>query len=204
MKWEPISKSKFSKFHKMFKGDSTEIFEICVKCGGICEYNFIGTLLPGEAEYIAHIMRMPIKDFRNRYLDGINCNGVVMDVLKMVNPCPFLNKNTLGCSCRDFKVVYCDIYPISIGSKGAKITYSIDDCPLGRNKAFKTYFLSKGIQALEMLNIPVTWVNFALLYDNVSVDYNVFQKIRKNRDYQVFDLETILKCNRKGRLWKTV
>jgi len=202
MKWETISKSKFAKFHKIFKGDSEDIFKICFKCGGICEYSFIGTLLPGEPEYIASKMGISLKEFKDRYLDGIDCNGVVMDVLKMVNPCPFINKKTMSCSCREFKVIYCDIYPISIGTRGAKISYSIDDCPLGKNKKFRSYFLTKGIQAIEMLDIPVTWVNVVLLYDNVSVDYDIFEKIRKTPNYEVFKLETILKYKR-VRLWRT-
>jgi len=202
MIWEPIPKSTFAKFHKIFHGDSHEIFKTCLKCGGVCEYNFIGTLLPGEPEYIAEKMGLAVKEFKNIYLDGISCNGVIMDVLKMVNPCPFLDRETFNCSCRKFKVVYCDIYPISIGVKGTKITYSIDDCPLGRNKKFRSYFLTKGIQALEILNIPVTWVNVVLLYDNVSVDYDAFQKIRKTRNYQVFKLDTVLRYNKKGNPWK--
>lgn len=185
----------------MFKGDSQEIFKICLKCGGICEYSFIGTLLPGELEFMANEMKISINEFRSRYLDGIDCNGVIMDVLKMVNPCPFLDQKTLTCSCRKFKVIYCNIYPINIRSHGTKLTYSIDNCLLGRNIKFRSYFLTRGINALETLNIPVTWVDVVLLYDNVSIDYNVFHEIRKSRNYQVFTLETILKYNKKSRLW---
>lgn len=196
MKWEPIPKSGFMKFHKMFKGDSQEMFKICLKCRGICEYRFIGTLLPGEPEFMASEMKISINEFRNRYLDGIDCNGVVMDVLKMVNPCPFLDEKRFTCSCKKFKVIYCDIYPINIKSHGTQLTYSIDNCPLGRNRKFRSYFLGMGIKALEALNIPVTWLDVVLLYDKVRVDYNAFHEMRKSRNYQVFKLETILKYNK--------
>ena len=198
MKWKPIPKSEFRKFHKRFKGDSQDIFKLCLKCGGICEYSFIRTLLPGEPEFMANEMKISINEFGNRYLDGINCKGVIMDVLKMVNPCPFLDQKTLTCSCRKFKVIYCDIYPINIRSHRNKLTYAIDNCPLGRNRKFRSYFLARGIDAQQSLNIPVTWMNVVLLYDSVSVDYNVFDGIRKSRNYQVFDLETILKHNKKA------
>ena len=49
-------------FHRMFSGSDQNTFNICRECGGACEHNKIGTLLPGEEEYMAEKMGISVSD----------------------------------------------------------------------------------------------------------------------------------------------
>jgi Fe-S-cluster containining protein len=59
----------YENFHKMFSGGNQSTFDICKKCGGACERNKIGTLLPGEKEYMAKKMGISVSEFELKYLD---------------------------------------------------------------------------------------------------------------------------------------
>ena len=97
--WQTIPIERFEAFHDKFQGDSPEVFRICSACGGKCEYSKVSTLLPGEARYMASSLRMDETAFRERYVDGIRVDSVTLDVLKLVDPCPFLSPQ-FECGCR--------------------------------------------------------------------------------------------------------
>src|SRR5688572_26956483 len=106
--FELIPIEKFAIFHQEFKGDT---WDICERCGGKCEINKIGSLMPGEAEYIAGTLSCSVEDFRTMYLDGIVTPHGTVDVLKLKPGCPFLSPD-FRCTIKDVKVVLCDVYPV--------------------------------------------------------------------------------------------
>lgn len=182
---------RFNIFHKKFKGDNPEIFKICKKCGGSCEYNKVGTLLPYEKDYIAKKLSIPIKDFSDKYLDILAVNGTELDVLKFVEPCKFLD-NKYKCNCRNFKVIMCEIYPI-VFSVNNKIRFYLDDnCLITKNKDLVRYWINIGIPAFKSLNIPLNWFRLVEKYDSFNFDYKKIEKLRKSSKCERFDLQLLI------------
>ena len=58
----------FKAFHREFKGDT---WDACRSCGGQCEINKIGSLMPGEADFLAQSIGEDVNSFKAKYLDGI-------------------------------------------------------------------------------------------------------------------------------------
>jgi len=161
--FKKIPMHMYENFHKMFSGSNQNTFEICRKCGGACEHNKIGTLLPGEKEYMANKMGISISEFKLRYLDLLKMDdGTLVHVLKLGELCPFLNKETEECECSDFKPVICKIFESAIP------------------------FLSR-------FPIPFEWFNHVISYDDLNFDYDQLRKCRKGKgQYAVFNLEELL------------
>lgn len=189
MRFEPTPAECFAEYHRTFRGDTEDTFPVCKACGGACEYNKIGTLMPGEREYMAGIKGMPVAEFSERYLDIIVMNdGTELDVLRLVDGCPFLDKEsrdgkppTYACTCRDFKVVLCDIYPIAFHFRGGKVRFEIDKwCPIADTLPFRRHFLEVGVPAIERLPVPVTWYQHVARYDHLYFDYEKLQVSRRD------------------------
>lgn len=62
---------------------------------------------------MAEKMGISVSDFKIRYLDILKMDdGTLIHVLKLGKLCPFLNEENEECECRDFKPIFCKIYPI--------------------------------------------------------------------------------------------
>jgi Fe-S-cluster containining protein len=184
----------YENFHKKFTGSNENTFKTCEECGGACEYNKIGTLLPGEREYIAKKMSLNVSDFKARYLDILKMSdGTLINVLKLGKLCPFLNEKSKECECKNFKPIFCKIYPVIFSLDAGKINFKIDHwCKLSRKKTCRIYF-ETAIPLLSNLPIPVQWFKHVVTYDNLCFDYEQLKKYRykKNRN-AVFLLEEII------------
>ena len=189
----PIPAEQFEEFHREFQG---ETWDICAKCGGKCEINKIGSLMPGEAEYIAMKRGESLTDFRNQYLDGIETPFGIIDVLKIKSGCPFLSAD-YHCTIPDVKVVLCDVYPIVFEVEGENVEFYLDEwCPIVRHvPELSRRFEKLGIPALKNLDVPVDWYRAVECYDNLCVDYNkLFQLRQHDLDYVVLTLDQIKQC----------
>ncbi|MDP4197526.1 MAG: YkgJ family cysteine cluster protein [Bacteroidota bacterium] len=193
MIFKKASMQMYENFHKMFGGSDKNTFKICRECGGACEHNKIGTLLPFEEEYMAERMGMSVSDFKVRYLDLIKmADGTMIYVLKLGKSCPFLNEDGV-CKCRNFKPVFCKIYPVVFTIEDEKINITIDNwCKLSRNKACRLYF-ETAIPLLSNLTIPIEWLRHVTSYDNFCFDYDELEKHRRGKNkIAAFSLEELL------------
>ena len=188
-----LSLQMYENFHKMFSGSNENTFKTCKECGGACEHNKIGTLLPGEEEYMAEKMGISVSDFKIRYLDLLKMDdGTPIQVLKLGKLCPFLNEDEV-CECRNFKPIFCKIYPVVFTIEDEKINFTIDSwCKLSRKKACRLYF-ETAIPLLSSLAIPIEWLRHVTSYDNLCFDYDQLEKYRRGKNkYAVFSLEELL------------
>lgn len=178
----------------MFSGSNQNTFKICKECGGACEHNKIGTLLPGEKEYMAKKMGMSILDFQIRYIDILKMgDGTLINILKLGKLCPLLNKKTGECKCKNFKPIICKIYPIIFTVDAEKLNFKVDHwCKLSRKKSCVLYF-EKAIPLLLNLPVSLEWFKHVVTYDNLCFDYNRLKNYRNKRSNNaVFSLEEIL------------
>jgi uncharacterized protein len=183
----------YESFHERFSGINENTFNTCKECEGACEHNKIGTLLPGEKEYMAKEMGISVYEFEARYLDILWMDdGTRLYVLKLGRSCPFLNGETKECECRNFKPIFCKVYPVVFTVEAGKIKYTLDSwCKLSKKNAFRTYF-EGAIPLLLSLPVPEEWFMYVASYDNFSFDYNQLEKYRSRKDYEIFSLEEIL------------
>lgn len=179
MMFNKVPPEKFLEFHKIFNGEG-KWSHICKQCEGMCEYRKIGSLLPGEKEFVANQLKVPISIFENRYLDKLRTPLGDIDVLKLKVGCPFLNDN-YGCTIAKIKVVLCEVYPILVHIENGKTLFNLDElCPLTRLNEVKNYFLNVGIAALIALDIPKEWYEAVVLYDTFDFDYVKIEAERNN------------------------
>jgi len=184
----------FENFHNMFIGSSENTFKICQECRGACEHDKIGTLLPGEKEYMAEKMGISVSEFKVRYLDILIMNdGTRLDVLKLGKLCPFLNEENEKCECRDFKPILCKVYPIIFTLEANKISFIIDNwCQLSRKKSCRIYFESV-IPLLSNLPLSVEWFKYVVNYDSFSFDCSKLEKSRRvKKKCAIFSLDELL------------
>jgi Fe-S-cluster containining protein len=195
MRFDPIPERYFARFHETFRGDTPETFRVCSKCGGACEFNKIGTLMPGEREYMASMLGLSVAEFSERYLDVIVMDdGMELDVLKLINGCPF------ECNCRHFKVVLCEIYPVAFQVLGDRVQFGVDDwCPLADTFRFRRHFLQVGVAAVSRLPVPVEWYRHVARYDELHFDYVALEAARKDRlRLETFTFAELLSFQRAG------
>src|SRR5579875_2795660 len=171
---------RFQAFHAAFDGERSGIWQICAQCGGRCEWHKIGSLMPGEKEYIAAYLGLPVDEFADAYLDGIATPRGTVDVLKLKLGCPFLDER-YHCLLADKKIkpVLCEVYPVVFeveehtrpdGSQDLHVRFLVDevDCPLmhatyqwknrtitnPHHQEYRTYFETIGIQRLADVAAP--------------------------------------------------
>lgn len=191
--YDVITCEKFDAFHKTFKGDT---WDICERCGGKCEINKIGSLMPGEAEYIAGGLGTSVATFRTAFLDGIITPYGTVDVLKLKPGCPFLSSD-FRCTIKDVKVVLCDVYPVIFDVEHGGVNFSLDEwCPIVRHVPdLAAIFERDAIPALERLDCPVDWYRAVQMYDSLCVDYDkLFAKRADNLGYATLTLEQVMDC----------
>lgn len=182
----------------MFRGSNQITFNTCMECGGECERNKIGTLLPGEKEYIAKKMGINVLEFETRYLDILRMDdGTLIHVLKLGKSCPFLNEENETCECRNFKPVLCKIYPLIFTVQTEKINFKIDNwCKLSRKKACRDYFETV-IPLLLSLPVSLAWFRYVASYDNLYFDYDRLERYMQGKSkYAIFSLEELLSFQR--------
>ena len=187
----------YDDFHKMFSGANADTFKVCKDCEGMCEYNKIGTLLPGEKEYMAKKMGISVTEFKIRFLDILRLDdGTQLDLLKLEKLCPFLNRETKECECQNFKPIFCKVYPVVFTVKAGEIKFKLDNwCKLSRKKAFRSHF-EKVIPALYSLPISKEWFIYVASYDNFCFDYNQLEKYRNGKNIKIFSLGEIVNSER--------
>ena len=189
--FKPIPSERFMKFHREFQLDT---LDICKRCGGKCEKNKIGSLMPGEAEYVATNLTMNLDEFRDRYLDAINTPYGIVDVLKITHTCPFLGTN-FSCSIKKLKFVLCETYPILFSIQKNKVNFYLDDwCPMVRHKdKLAQIFEKKGIPAIKRIGAEIKWYKAVATFDSLFFDYNKLHERRvTNKGYKIFSLEEVL------------
>jgi Fe-S-cluster containining protein len=188
-----IARERFEEFHREFHGDT---WDVCARCGGKCEIHKIGSLMPGEAEYIADNLGMPIAEFRDHYLDGIVTPLGVVDVLKLKPGCPFLSAD-YRCTIPDVKVVLCDVYPIVFEVGENDVDFMLDPwCPITRHvQELAGIFERDAIPALRRLKAPLEWYRAVELYDGFCVDYDRIFALRESEPgYAILTLDAIATC----------
>jgi Fe-S-cluster containining protein len=192
--YKKIPMKMYENFHNIFSGSNQNTLKTCSECGGACEHNKIGTLLPGEEEYMADKMGISVSEFKIRYLDVLKVDdGTLIYVLKLGKLCPFLNEENEKCECQDFKPIICKIYPLVLTLEDEKINFTIDRwCKLSRKKACRLYFKT-AIPLLSSLAIPVEWLKHVTSYDNLCFDYDQLKQYRRGKNkYAIFSLEELL------------
>jgi uncharacterized protein len=199
MRFDPIPPEQFEAFHRGFRGDLESTFQVCCRCGGACEHTKIGTLMPGEREYMAAKAGVSAEEFAARYLDVVVMpNGYELDVLRLIDGCPFLDPKTFACLCKAYKVVLCEIYPIGFEVVGDEVRFAIDTwCPLAKVAQLYRYFEELGIPMVSRLPVPIEWYRLVAQYDELHFDYKAFVRHRRGRaEAQVFGFEELLGCAR--------
>jgi Fe-S-cluster containining protein len=184
----------YENFHKIFSGSNQNTFNVCSKCGGACEHNKIGTLLPGEKEYMAKKMGISVSEFKLRYLDILKMDdGTLLHVLKLGELCPFLDRETEVCGCRDFKPLVCKIYPVIFTVEEGRVNFTLDYwCQLTKKEVCRNYFKS-AIPLISRLPIPFEWFRHVVSYDDLCFDYDQIRESRKGKNqYAVFTLKELL------------
>jgi Fe-S-cluster containining protein len=191
--FENIPPERFAAFHREFQGDT---WDVCERCGGKCEISRLGTLMPGEAEFLAASLGQEPDQFRQDYLDGIVTPYGVVDVLKLKPGCPFLSPS-FSCTIKDVKVVLCDVYPVSFEVRKDAVRFFLDSwCPIVRYvpEVART-FEDCGITALRQLDAPVDFYRAVALYDEWCVDYQKLFELRSaNLGYVTLTVEQVRQC----------
>jgi hypothetical protein len=192
--FKPCPAERFAAFHREFQGDT---WDTCERCGGKCEINKIGSLMPGETEFIATSLGCAPADFRRRYLDGIETPFGLIDVLKIKKGCPFLSAD-FRCTIKEVKVVLCEVYPIAFEVEADEVVFKLDPwCPITRLvPELARQFEERAIPALQRLGVPVDWYRAVALYDWLNVDYTRLQALRADNmmDFLHFTLNQLRAC----------
>lgn len=192
---DPLPFSKFEEFHNSFNCDTEKSFKVCSQCKGKCEYDsIIAPLLPGEAEFIAAKIKLPVDVTRNKFFDGVLIEDNVVDIIKSDQACRFLSDSFL-CLAKPFKPVVCAIYPVYLRPDGGVISFITDKkCKLSIDPKIKELCESIGIQSVQKLSIPIQWLQIT---DIISMsDFN-FNKMMAKRDipvdkYKLYQLDELM------------
>ena len=216
----PVSFERFDAFHQAFNGEGRGIWAICAQCGGRCEQHKIGTLMPGEKEYIAAHLGWPVDKLEAKYLDRLVTPRGTVDVLKLKQGCNFLDA-CFHCTLADHQVkpILCEVYPVVFevdrlgGSEvnpRLEVRFLVDelDCPLmhaayewaGRKvanpdwQAHRDYFSSTGISLLRAVDASPDWYWTVAQYDSENFDYAALEKMRhvSAEAYDTFTLDELM------------
>jgi uncharacterized protein len=214
---------RFQAFHHSFNGEGDGIWDVCAQCGGRCEQHKIGTLMPGEKEYIAAQLGIPLAAFEAKYLDRLVTPRGSVDVLKLMSGCPFLD-SCYHCTLADnlIKPVLCEVYPVVFevdmvgGTEDApelEVHFSVDeiDCPLvhqtyewkGRKilnlqwQGYRKHFETVGIERLRQMDAAPAWYWIVAQYDYENFDYTALERKRNVpvNQYDTFTLDELMTCS---------
>ncbi len=223
MNFQQIPAERFQAFHQAFNGEGDGIWNVCAQCGGRCELHKIGTLMPGEKEFIASYLGLPTDEFEAKYLDRIVTPRGAVDVLKLKLGCPFLDSN-YHCVLADkmVKPVLCEVYPVvfevdvvggteEVPELAVKFLVDELDCPLmhatfqwgGRKvqnlrwREHRHYFETTGLELLSQVAAPASWYWIVAQYDNENFDYRALERIRRvpANQYATFTLEELMSAS---------
>jgi Fe-S-cluster containining protein len=150
---------------------------------------------------MAAVAGLSVAEFSERFLDTLEMeDGMELDVLRLINGCPFLDRGTFQCNCREYKVVLCEIYPIGFHVREGQVSFAIDDwCPLADTLRFRRHFAEAGIPAVSKLQVPVEWYRHVARYDDLHFDYHALEAYRRDRSKpQTFTLDELLRFQRAG------
>src|ERR1051326_8413619 len=202
---QPIPFERFQAFHQSFDGEDNGMWDICAQCGGRCEHYKIGTLMPGEKEYIAAQLGKSIATLEAEYLDRLVTPRGTVDVLKLKVGCLFLD-TCFHCTLADHQVkpVLCEAYPAVFevdqvgGTEAApelEVRFVVDeiDCPLmhltyswrnhrvqnPRWQEHRAYFKTTALDRLRQVGAPAAWYWIVAQYDTENFDYHALQRLRK-------------------------
>jgi uncharacterized protein len=213
---------RFQAFHQSFNGEKDGIWDICAQCGGRCEQHKIGTLMPGEKEYIAVQLGIPLTQLEAKYLDQLVTPRGTVDVLKLKQGCPFLD-SCYHCTLADnmVKPVLCEVYPVVFevdvvgGTENdpeLNVRFMTDelDCPLmhamyswGKHKVvnpqwqeYRKHFETTGIERLRAVGAPAAWYWIVAQYDCENFDYAALERLRKVsvNQYDTITLDELISC----------
>ena len=214
---------RFDAFHHAFNGEGNGMWKVCAECGGRCEIHKVGTLLPGEKEYMAAKLKWSISELENRYLDRLITPRGTVDVLKIKPGCNFLD-SCYHCTMADHNVkpILCDIYPVVIeadklgGTDEAPeldVRFFVDelDCPLmhptytwkgrtitnPRYQVYRDYFENTGITLLKQLEVSAEFYWILAQYDSENYDYPALLNKRHVpvEQYDTLTLEDLTSCS---------
>jgi len=194
-----MARDRYASYHRTFFGDT---YDACARCGGKCEKHKISTLMPGEKESMARVLRMPVRKLEARYLDRLDTPYGSVDILKAKDGCNFLDARS-NCTARAAKPVMCDSYPVIFSIVRNRVTFRIDPvgCPMVRWKKYAhlvSDFKGNAIPALRRLRVPLAWWRIVALFDALDFDYVAIEReLRHGPGYETFTLEEILgyACN---------
>jgi Fe-S-cluster containining protein len=218
--FQPLPFERFAAFHRAFDGEGNSMWDICAQCGGRCEQHKVGTLMPGEKEFIAAELDISVLALEAGYLDRLVTPRGAVDVLKLKAGCPFLDA-CFHCTLADSKVkpVLCEVYPVVFevadldGVDGEpQVTFLVDeiDCPLihlayqwkGRSvhnpryQEYRAYFETVGIERLRQMKAPAAWYGIVAQYDAENFDYDTLERARHvpATQYDTFTLDELMAC----------
>jgi len=185
-------KEYYEDFHESFKGDIEESFRVCQTCGGKCEYSMIGSLLPGEKEYLATNLELNITEFCQRYLDEIIISKEIkIDVIRLGVVCPFLDTITNVCRIKQFKPILCAIYPLVFQIIDDKVLFYLDPkCPINQNSSLSNYYL-KAEKSLQKIPISLEWYKSVDKYWRLSVDIDKIHQLQRGDKRQTWELDIL-------------
>jgi len=218
----PVPFERFLAFHESFDGERNGMWNSCAQCGGRCEQYKIGTLLPGEKEFIATQVGISVTALEAGYLDRLVTPRGTVDVLKLAASCPFLD-TCYHCTLAAHKVkpVLCEAYPVvfEVDQVGGteqdpelEVRFLIDeiDCPLvhltyqwGKRsvytpqwKAYRDYFENTAVERLRQVRAPAAWYWIVAQYDAENFDQQALARVRKVpvNHYATFTLDEIMSC----------
>jgi Fe-S-cluster containining protein len=219
---QPVPFERFLAFHQSFNGEGNGMWNICAQCGGRCEQHKIGTLMPGEKEFIAAQLHLSVAALEAGYLDQLVTPRGTVDVLKLKAGCAFLD-TCFHCTLADSQVkpVLCEAYPVvfeveQIGGTDAAPELSVRffadevDCPLmhlnyrwgkhtvlnPRWQEYRAYFEKTAVERLRRVEAPAAWYWIVAQYDTENFDYHALERLRKapiNR-YDSFTLDELMAC----------
>jgi Fe-S-cluster containining protein len=194
------SQAAISRYHEVFAGDT---FGACARCGGRCEKFKVAALLPGEKEWLADRLGIPLAELQRDYLDQILAGDLVVDVIKLVDGCPFLDAE-YRCTIRAVKPVLCDCYPLVFRVEGHGVVFELDtpdQCPLVGYPDLRDLVAEhrrRGTEALQGLAVPLAWWRAVEILDGPDYDYPGFEReLRQGPGCETYWLEQVLgfACN---------
>lgn len=176
----------FEKLHKQFNG---MMFKLCQQCGGTCEQNEITVFLPGEVNFCANKLNIPVKEFIKKFCNTVLFQEHEIYILK-AGMCPFLKH--FRCDLQNFncKLIHCMLYPVLIGLKNRQVEIYVDHCNCPMADKITPEFKDKAFAIYQEIvkEIPMWWMEFISTCDSAVYDYQKMSKLRYRKHIKVQQL----------------